>query len=80
MPEPQEVLLGFQADLASGATQQEFRASKVKLVRYGKTNGIGEVKDDAPKSAADIYDLSGRRVTTPTKGVYIIGGREVMVR
>ncbi|MBO4444170.1 MAG: alpha-L-fucosidase [Bacteroidaceae bacterium] len=80
MPEPQEVLLGFQADLASGATQQEFRASKVKLVRYGKTNAIEEVRGDALKGAAVIYDLSGRRVTTPTKGVYIIGGREVMVR
>ena len=27
-----------------------------------------------------IYDLSGRRVTIPGKGIYIIGGRKVMVK
>lgn len=30
-------------------------------------------KEDAP-----IYDLSGRRVTHPTHGIYIIGGKKVM--
>ena len=27
-----------------------------------------------------IYDLSGRRVSAPSKGIYIIGGRKVVVK
>ena len=27
---------------------------------------------------APIYDLSGRRVTHPTHGIYIVGGKKVM--
>ena len=28
----------------------------------------------------DIYDLQGRRVTNPTKGVYIINGKKIMFK
>jgi hypothetical protein len=27
-----------------------------------------------------IYDLQGRRVTHPTKGIYILGGRKVVIK
>ena len=27
-----------------------------------------------------IYDLQGRRVESPTKGVYIVGGKKVMIK
>jgi hypothetical protein len=29
---------------------------------------------------APIYDLSGRRVTSPTKGIYIQGGKKFVVK
>lgn len=37
---------------------------------------------DADNSATstEIYDLSGRRVSKPTHGIYIVGGRKVLVR
>ena len=44
--------------------------------------GIDEVEepcndeDDAPV----IYDLSGRRVENPTKGIYIVDGQKVLVK
>ena len=41
---PQDVLLGFQADLASGAAQQEFRASKVTLKCFGNATGIKDIQ------------------------------------
>jgi hypothetical protein len=28
----------------------------------------------------DIYDLSGRRVTAPTKGIYIKDGNKIIVK
>jgi hypothetical protein len=27
-----------------------------------------------------IYDLSGRRVTNPTRGIYIVDGRKVVIK
>jgi hypothetical protein len=27
-----------------------------------------------------VYDLQGRRVVQPTKGVYVIGGKKVVVK
>ena len=66
LDQPQQVVLGFQADLAAGATQQEFRASKVALVSYGTVNdGIYEVKSGEVKSEK-IYDLQGRRILSPS--------------
>jgi hypothetical protein len=30
------------------------------------------------KPSTEVYDLQGRRVANPTKGVYIVGGRKVI--
>ena len=46
----------------------------------GETTGIGAVEADGAGKAATWYDLSGRRVTNPTKGVYIVGGKKVIVK
>lgn len=90
LPEEQDVVLGFQANLKDGAGEQEFRASKVKFVRYGKEDEIEEVLkrgcDETEKSRLS-YDLSGRRIssslhhstTSPQpKGVYIRRGRKII--
>ena len=29
---------------------------------------------------SEVYDLQGRRVNTPTKGVYIVNGRKVVIK
>ena len=42
---------------------------------------IEEVKSEELKVKNDaMYDLTGRRVTTPTKGLYIINGKKVVMR
>ena len=28
----------------------------------------------------DIYDLQGRRVARPTKGIYVVEGRKVVIK
>ena len=33
----------------------------------------------ADKADAAVYDLAGRRVIEPEKGVYIVGGKKVLV-
>lgn len=37
-----------------------------------------EAVETIPSEDAHIYDLSGRRVTTPTHGIYIVGGKKVL--
>ena len=47
--------------------------------RLDGTTGIGEVKGENGKMKA-IYDLQGRKVYTPSKGLYIIDGKKVLVK
>ena len=40
---------------------------------------IESVEADAIKNG-DVYDMQGRKVTAPTKGMYIVNGKKVMVK
>ena len=57
----------------------EVQSVKCLLFPDGTVTAIDAV--DAAAPAADTtYDLSGRRVTTTTRGLYIVGGRKVLVK
>ncbi|MBQ8127853.1 MAG: alpha-L-fucosidase [Prevotella sp.] len=86
LSEPADVVLGFQADLASGSTTQEFRADAVKLLVYRSlpqddATGISpsaRLQSSAPRS--DVFDLSGRRVAQVglRQGIYVMGGKKIV--
>lgn len=42
--------------------------------------GIRDVMDDEADKPTVIYDLSGRRVTKPGKGIYIVNGKKVVIK
>lgn len=46
------------------------------------TNGIDDIPAAATRAsgATAIYDLHGRRVENPTRGIYIVNGKKVMVK
>src|SRR5574344_1052804 len=44
----------------------------------GSTTGINEAAAPANAGKRMIYDLQGRRVTSPVKGIYIINGKKVI--
>ena len=80
LPEEQDVILGFQANLKDGSGEQEFRASSVVLVRYGKEDGIGEMENERVKSEKwvdTVFDLNGRKVSKDARGIKIVNGRIV---
>ena len=60
---------------------EEDGAEAVKLLRFpdGTLTAIDAVGAAKPADAA-IYDLSGRRVGTTARGLYITGGRKVLVK
>ena len=49
------------------------------LAFYEGTTGIDATKKDQ-MTIRDIYDLQGRRVSCPDKGIYVINGRKVIVK
>ena len=50
----------------------------VNIVEMDLT-GIDEVNDEE-NGEVEIYDLSGRKIHTPSKGIYIINGKKQLIR
>ncbi len=46
----------------------------------GPSTAITEVPGAMPQVQQGIYDLSGRRVSQPTRGIYIVGGKKTIIR
>lgn len=60
---------------AGGDAARQF----IPLFDDSETTGIMQVNGENVK-ANDYYNLKGQRVSQPTKGLYIVGGRKVMVK
>ena len=58
----------------NGAAQPQ----RISLVMDGETTDIDEVECDEDTNV--YYDLSGRRIEQPTKGIYIVNGKKVLVK
>lgn len=43
------------------------------------TVGINDIENDADIKDAVIYDLTGRRVKSPVKGIYIVNGKKMVI-
>jgi hypothetical protein len=52
-------------------------ARELKIVIDGETTGIKALETAADKN---VYDLQGRKVAAPTKGLYIINGKKMIVK
>lgn len=48
--------------------------------RWQTTNGISVPPVTTKKAEEAIYDLQGRRVSNPTHGLYIVGGKKVVIK
>ena len=46
----------------------------------GETTGISLSPDSSPKNGEVFYNLEGQRVMTPTKGMYIVNGKKVIIK
>ena len=80
--------------LKNSCDNDEFTAKTPIRWGYGKINaqkglnyllsqsdGIEEVNSTVQQSQSTvIYDLQGRQVANPTRGIYIVGGRKVVIK
>ena len=62
------------AYLVSGAGAPEFFSFD------GNTTSINEVRGKMEDVSGEYYDLQGRRVSQPTKGLYIVNGKKVVIK
>ena len=85
LEEPTEVYLGWQVDITKGEVNQEFRAKNVQLLKLpdNKTeepDGIEQTVADHSFTQGQIYNLNGQRVMNPSRGIYIINGKKVLIK
>lgn len=62
----------------NGTTTGELEYEDGKQYDYLTTTGIANVKAEAKDAV--IYDMQGRRVSQPGKGLYIINGKKVVLK
>ena len=55
-------------------------ASRLTFVFEGEATGVQELKSSRIEGLNSCYDLQGRRVSQPTRGLYIQNGRKVLVK
>ncbi len=56
----------------------ELSADRLPLSTEKSTTGIEDITADKVKESDKFYDLKGRPVAKPEKGIYIIGGKKVL--
>ena len=55
--------------------------SKARAITFGgETTGISLSPDSSPKNEKVFYNLEGQRVMTPTKGMYVVNGKKVIIK
>lgn len=83
--------VGFYLVTASSGTQMKpFRAyiprqdaSNVKAFKVlfeDETTGVEPIENAEEAASRVAYDLSGRRVSNPSKGIYIVNGKKVVLK
>ena len=56
-------------------------APALDFIGFGsETTGINDVRSKMADVRGDFFDLQGRKVANPTKGLYIVNGKKVMVK
>ena len=46
----------------------------------GETTSIADVRSNKAEVSGEVYNLNGQRVAQPTKGLYIVNGRKVVIK
>ena len=74
-------LSAHRAGLKLSASGPDFAPAKELIFNFddATTTGINNVQPSVEKKNDVIYDLQGRRVTNPSRGIYIVNGKKVVI-
>ena len=70
-------------DLPAGKAYLNIAVSSAPVLNLNfgdDTTGIDMVKGEGFKVNGEFYNLNGQRVTQPTKGLYIVNGKKVVIK
>ena len=70
----------FSLDWASNGKYKFTEENPFKPIKSTNPTDIEVETTDNGQQTTDIYDLQGRRVENPTKGIYIVNGRKVVIK
>ncbi len=66
--------------LTTSGGKEQYPLAQMERMYFSETaTAIKSVEEDAEKTNV-VYDLSGRKVTKPTKGLYIVDGKKVIIK
>lgn len=66
-------------DLSAGKVYLQATTTAPEFLGFGDATGIEAVKAQANDSQV-VYNLAGQRVAQPTKGLYIVNGKKVIIK
>ena len=74
-------LSAHRAGLKLSTSGPDFAPAKELIFNFddATTTGINNVQPSVEKKNDVIYDLQGRRVTNPSRGIYIVNGKKVVI-
>lgn len=74
----------LKVDSRNGSTMANASCIRMRVMdengdEEGET-GIDKIQLSMDETSTAIYDLQGRRVENPTKGIYVVNGKKVMIK
>ena len=54
--------------------------ARLTIIFNDETTGVSEVRSKAEDIRAPYYDLQGRKVSQPRKGLYIVNGKKTLIK
>ena len=72
----------YDIDLTTAGVDFSQKQSMVIGIRPATETGIGATLNDKGKMTNDkgIFNLNGQRIAQPTKGLYIVNGKKVIIK
>jgi hypothetical protein len=71
-------ITGGKAFLKNGTYSQA--APSLSIVFENEITGIDDVRSQKEEVKGDYFNLAGQRVAQPTKGLYIVNGKKVVIK
>lgn len=85
LSEATQSVLRLHNELGMGSSFENYQTAiadyrKVTGAEADGTTGIGHLKKEQSAGSLAYYNLSGQRVVQPTKGLYIVSGKKIIIK
>jgi hypothetical protein len=60
--------------------QPDAAEAGIRIRVAGEDNATGIAETESDNGKAEIYDIAGRRVQNPAKGIYVVNGKKTVIK